>query len=193
MFNRKISATFLGLVLGFAQYSSAAIAGPIHKQHRFARHGSVLPPFSYIQFCVHHRSACTSRSGRLTMAAHNKVKLTGHLRQQLASINSQVNSSMKPKADQDADKWSVGGKYGDCEDFALTKRARLIAAGWPSRALSLTVVKTGWGEGHAILSVRTDNGVLVLDNLSHKVRNLNRVPYRIVSMQGDSPMQWSAN
>jgi predicted transglutaminase-like cysteine proteinase len=152
-----------------------------------------LPPFAYIQFCVHHRSACANKSGKLKMASHNKVKLTGNLRQQLARVNSQVNSSVKPKSDQGADKWSVGGKSGDCEDYALTKRARLIAAGWPSSALSLTVVKTGWGEGHAVLSVRTDNGVLVLDNLNPKVKNLKHVPYRIVSMQGDTPMQWNSN
>jgi predicted transglutaminase-like cysteine proteinase len=154
------------------------------------RRGGVLPPFAYIQFCVHHRAQCANTSGKLAMK-HGTVKLTAKLQRQLASVNTRVNSRIKSRADKGADKWAVGGKSGDCEDFALTKRAMLIAAGWPSRALSLTVVKTAWGEGHAVLSVRTSGGTLVLDNLARTVKPLKRAGYRVVAMQGGSSMSWT--
>ncbi len=151
-----------------------------------------LPPFAYIQFCVHHRSACQATQGHLKMANARDVHLTPVLSQQLVRINAQVNATIVARADAGADQWSVGGRYGDCEDYALTKRAKLIAAGWPSRALSVTVVKTASGQGHAILSVHTSGGVLVLDNLSSVVKHINQVPYRLVSMQGDTPLQWTS-
>jgi predicted transglutaminase-like cysteine proteinase len=160
------------------------------KHVSYARKGGVLPPFAYIQFCAKHRISCANTSGKLAMK-HGTVKLTNKLESQLASVNSRVNSRMRGVSDKGADKWAIGGKSGDCEDFALTKRAMLIAAGWPSRALSLTVVKTAWGEGHAVLSVRTSKGTLVLDNLARKVKRLKYAGYSIVSMQGSSSMQWS--
>jgi predicted transglutaminase-like cysteine proteinase len=165
----------------------------VHKQIKqvaSVRRGGVLPPFAYIQFCAHHRSQCANTSGKLAMK-NGAVKLTSKLQNQLASVNNRVNSRMKPKADKGADKWAIGGKTGDCEDFALTKRAMLIAAGWPSRALSLTVVKTAWGEGHAVLSVHTSSGTMVLDNLARGVKPLRSAGYRIVAMQGGSSMAWS--
>ena len=149
-----------------------------------------MPPFGYIQFCVRNRAACRDTAGKLAMAGHNKVKLTKQLEKQLAPVNQNVNSSMRPRRDGPSDRWAVGGRAGDCEDFAMTKRARLIAAGWPSSALSITVVRTRSGEGHAVLSVHTSQGTLVLDNLSKSVRPLRRVPYKIVAMQTGSPMQW---
>jgi predicted transglutaminase-like cysteine proteinase len=170
-----------------------------HVQHIKTHHGikkslhqtgGVLPPFAYIQFCVHHASSCRDNKGRLAMASSGKVKMTSKLQSQLASVNSRVNSRMKPVSDKGSDRWAIGGKSGDCEDFALTKRAMLIAAGWPSRALSMTVVKTAWGEGHAVLSVHTSSGTVVLDNLSHSVRPISSTPYRIVAMQGGSSLQW---
>lgn len=156
-----------------------------------AHYQATMPPFAYIQFCVRHRGACSNISGRLAMSGANSVKLTSRLQGQLASINRRVNSRMRAISDKGADKWAVGGRSGDCEDFAMTKRALLIAAGWPSRALSLTVVKTSWGEGHAVLSVRTSSGTMVLDNLARNIKPLASVPYRIVSMQGSSALSWT--
>jgi predicted transglutaminase-like cysteine proteinase len=156
------------------------------------RRGGVLPPFAYIQFCVHHASACKDTKGRLATIDGSKVTMTPKLQRELADINSSVNSSIQPRARGPGDPWTAGGKFGDCNAYALTKRAKLIAAGWPSRALSLTVVKTSWGEGHLVLSVHTSTGVMVLDNLSHSVRSLSQVPYHLIAMQGGSALQWGA-
>ncbi len=46
--------------------------------------------------------------------------------------------------------------YGDCEDYALLKRKMLMQAGWPREALLMTVVRDKKGEGHAVLTVKTD-------------------------------------
>jgi predicted transglutaminase-like cysteine proteinase len=191
-----IGAAMAILASTIAISSAEARVHKLHvKPHGVAKYaakasGGVLPPFAYIQFCVHHAGACSDHKGSLAMAGNDTVKLTSKLQRQLASVNTKVNSRMRAVADKGADKWSVGSKSGDCEDFALTKRAMLIAAGWPSRALSMTVVKTAWGEGHAILSVHTSSGTLVLDNLSHSVRRLSSVPYSVVAMQSGSALHW---
>ena len=61
----------------------------------------------------------------------------------------------------------VDGKmYGDCEDYALEKRRRLIEAGVSAEALSMAVVVTRRGERHAVLVVAFETGDVVLDNLT---------------------------
>jgi predicted transglutaminase-like cysteine proteinase len=46
---------------------------------------------------------------------------------------------------------SITGK-GDCEDYVIEKRIRLIKAGWPASALRLTYLQME-GDGHMVLSV----------------------------------------
>lgn len=184
MSNTKVLSTTAGLTI--AAFFS------LHAAEASNNKGGVLPPFAYIQFCVHHASACNDTKGRLTTVAGSKVQMNAKLERQLADVNFAVNSTIHPKARGPGDPWTAGGKFGDCNSYALTKRAKLINAGWPSRALSLTVVKTAWGEGHLVLSVHTSNGIVVLDNLSHTVRPLSQVPYHLVAMQGGSALQWSS-
>lgn len=188
------AAAAVVMVVSLANTSTNAYAASKTSNHSFAalktKTRATMPPFAYIQFCVRNRAACRNSAGKLAMAGGNSVKLTKRLEKQLASVNRSVNSSMRPRRDGGTDRWAVGVQTGDCEDFALTKRARLIAAGWPSSALSMTVVRTHSGEGHAVLSVHTSQGTLVLDNLNKSVRPLRRVPYRIIAMQTGSPMQW---
>ena len=47
--------------------------------------------------------------------------------------------------------------YGDCEDYVLLKRRMLMQAGWPREALLITVVRDKKGDGHAVLTVKTDS------------------------------------
>ena len=53
---------------------------------------------------------------------------------------------------------------GDCEDFQLLKRRMLVERGLSRRAMRMTVVIDELGEGHAVLTVRTDRGDYILDN-----------------------------
>ncbi len=190
------AAAAVTMAVSFAGASTNADAASKHSKYKPVTTASrtvsrgTMPPFAYIQFCVHNRAACRNTAGKLPMVGGNKVKLTKRLEQQLASVNQSVNSSMRPRRDGPIDSWAVGGRAGDCEDFAMTKRARLIAAGWPSSALSMTVVRTRSGEGHAVLSIQTSHGTLVLDNLTRSVRPLSKVPYYLVAMQVGGPMEW---
>ena len=82
------------------------------------------------------------------------------------------------------DRWDlpVDGK-GDCEDYALLKRQKLVAAGFPRAALLLTVVKQANGEGHSVLTIKTTHGDYVLDNLTNQVKPWSMTPYRFVKRQ----------
>ena len=94
----------------------------------------------------------------------------------LNRINKRVNAAIEPVTNLAhwgtmLDHWDypVDGK-GDCKVYALYKRKLLIDAGFPRQALLMTVVKDLEGEGHAILTVKTDRGEFVLDNLSDDIR-----------------------
>ena len=89
------------------------------------------------------------------------------------------------------DVWQVGVAAGDCEEFALTKRRNLIALGWPSRALRIAVARTGSGEGHAVLVVKSSRGDLVLDNRTDEIKPWTQTDLRWVKIQsGDNPRLW---
>ena len=50
----------------------------------------------------------------------------------------------------------------------LLKRRMLMQAGWPREALLITVVRDKHGDGHAVLTVKTDKGEYILDNQNDK-------------------------
>jgi len=120
-----------------------------------------------------------------------KVEATGNLMATLKRVNSHVNRSIKPRNDSGADVWSASASSGDCEDYVLAKRAALVKAGVPASSLRIAYVKTKRGEGHAILVVKTNGKDLVLDNLTATIRPLSQTGYRIISMSGANPRQWS--
>ncbi len=83
---------------------------------------------------------------------------TPKMLKRVRDVNFQVDRSMKIASDISQyytnDYWISGQPKGDCEDFALTKRARLIAQGVPANALRLAIVHirgAGEKEVHAIL------------------------------------------
>ena len=100
-------------------------------------------------------------------------------------INKWVNEPIKPMTDLEhwgvVEKWSYPDDgYGDCEDYVLLKRRMLIQAGWPREALLITVVRDKKGEGHAVLTVKTDKGEFILDNQNPRSSCLvgHRLPLR---------------
>ena len=82
-------------------------------------------------------------------------------------INSDVNASVKYKTDLGQynvpEFWTVAGKYGDCEDYALLKRKMLIDAGFDRDKIHLCTCFVD-GAGHCVLLVETDRGNYILDN-----------------------------
>ncbi|MGH6924456.1 MAG: transglutaminase-like cysteine peptidase [Propylenella sp.] len=143
-------------------------------------------PKGYFELCRNGHSVCKMVGARGVATTRNgAVVLSAALAAQLVNTNSAVNRGMRAVHDQ-ADRWTVGGQAGDCEDFALTKKMRLMRAGWPSSALLMATAVTQSGEPHAVLIVRTDNGDVVLDNLTDSIRGWNRAGVRIRSVQSPS-------
>lgn len=102
----------------------------------------------------------------------------------LNRVNRSVNRRIRNLSDQrnygQLDYWqtpSGSSPRGDCEDYVLTKREELIAAGVPAAALSIAIVETRWGESHAVLLVAGDTGEVVLDNLSAWISRWDRTDY----------------
>lgn len=117
------------------------------------------------------------------------------------AINRDVNREVHKATDFDLygllEYWSLprvinGKMYGDCEDFALEKRRRLIAAGVPESALSMAVAVTARGETHAVLVVSFESGDWVLDNLTPWATPWEDLNYRWVQRQVAGSSTWSA-
>ena len=89
------------------------------------------------------------------------------------------------------DHWDypVDGK-GDCKIYALFKRKLLIERGFPRQALLMTIVRDLNGDGHAVLTVKTDRGDFVLDNLSETSAPGPRPATPSTSAAQDDPNVW---
>jgi predicted transglutaminase-like cysteine proteinase len=79
---------------------------------------------------------------------------------------------------------------GDCEDYQLLKRKLLVEAGLPRRAMRMTVVIDDIGEGHAVLTVRTDAGDLILDNKVDAVMSWHEVNYEFIKRESSRLAGW---
>jgi predicted transglutaminase-like cysteine proteinase len=157
-----------------SQSASATDATPrgIGSKIRFGQLTAI--PNGYYEMCVSHQSLCRIRGGRLAASSDGSVKLTSATMGQLASVNADVNAAIRPAY---RDGWMPERTVGDCKDFALTKRQRLIESGWPSSALPLAIVRTFSGEKHLVLVARTNEGDFVLDNLAQWVVPWTRTSY----------------
>lgn len=144
-----------------------------------------LAPLGYVRLCKSGALVCEQRQGSLKTTADKRVILTGQLRRELDLINASVNRFIKPKDDpkNQPDIWTVGATSGDCEDYVLSKKHELMSRGWPSSALLISVVRTRLGANHAVLIVRTDRGDLILDNLSRRVKNIEKTAYTYKAIQ----------
>lgn len=116
------------------------------------------------------------------------------------AINREVNRDVRKATDYDLygllEYWSLprvidGRMYGDCEDYALEKRRRLVAAGVPASALSMAVAVTARGEVHAVLVVRFQSGDWVLDNLTPWATPWEDLNYSWVQRQVDGSATWA--
>jgi predicted transglutaminase-like cysteine proteinase len=125
--------------------------------------------------------------------------MTAEFWRQLETTNRIVNAGVRSVSDVAhygvADFWELpfqgGGNAGDCEDYVLQKRQMLLARGVPMAALSIALVKTSWGEEHAVLLVRSAQGDYVLDNLTPWIKPWTAVSYNWIKWQsGDNPEVW---
>jgi predicted transglutaminase-like cysteine proteinase len=88
--------------------------------------------------------------------------------------------------------YPLSGK-GDCEDYVLLKMSKLMERGWPQSVLLITVVRDEHGEGHAVLTVRTNRGDLILDNKHSRILAWKDTPYQFIKRQSaENPRQWES-
>jgi predicted transglutaminase-like cysteine proteinase len=154
--------------------------------------GPTLMPYGWYDFCTRRPEECDV--ARLSPSA---VKLSQRTWSALNQVNSYVNGIIIPESNFDhwgtmLDHWDypTDGK-GDCKVYALYKRKILMDNGFPRQALLMTIVFDLHGEAHAILTVVTDRGEFVLDNLTNEIKPWNATGYKYVKRQSqDDPNVW---
>jgi predicted transglutaminase-like cysteine proteinase len=184
-------AALLGFGFWMAAVAGASAQSSVPITSAALATGETLPPIGWVQFCGENPADC-----QVAVLPARVAKLDSRAWRELVRINREVNDAVEATSDLDhwgaLEKWSypTDGK-GDCEDYALEKRKRLMEAGWPRQALLITVVRDKKGDGHAILTVRTDRGDFVLDNQESRVKGWADTGYDFVKRQSEEhPSRW---
>jgi predicted transglutaminase-like cysteine proteinase len=172
---------FAGLALGAGSANSESLSMQVG--------GWANPPVGYIDFCRNFHGECVARGN------DQPEQLSDRRWRELQEINRAVNRAVTPVTDLDYyrrdEVWTLPEAYGDCEDYVLLKRKRLVDRGWSTGALLVTVVFDEIGDGHAVLLARTTLGDFVLDNKTDKVRRWYETAYHFVKRQStNDPNHW---
>ncbi len=175
---------------GFVAPSQAATTVDLSNPAFAAVSGLTSIPIGHAKFCQTRPQECTINTN-----IEDVVPLTQGRWQELLEVNTSLNASIVPVTDKDlygvAEFWTYPQGFGDCEDYALAKRAELIKRGWNPSVLLITVLVSPKIGGHAVLMVRTDRGDLILDNLEGLIKVWNQTPYKYVKRQSQSNAgQW---
>jgi predicted transglutaminase-like cysteine proteinase len=149
------------------------------------------PPIGWLDFCIAYAPECETK-----LLEARDVVLTPKAWKDLAQINKWVNESVRPITDMAhwgvVERWNYPDDgYGDCEDYVLLKRKMLLQAAWPRQALLITVVRDRNGDGHAVLTVKTDKGEFILDNQNPEILLWSETGYHFVKRQSQTdPNAW---
>jgi predicted transglutaminase-like cysteine proteinase len=148
-------------------------------------------PIGWVEFCVEYKPECETKPSE-----PRDVVMTPKAWTDMAKVNAWVDETIQPVTDLDhwgvVERWNYpdDGK-GDCEDYVLLKRRMLMQAGWPREALLITVVRDKKGDGHAVLTVKTNRGEFILDNQEMQILAWYKTGYRFVKRQSQSdPNLW---
>jgi predicted transglutaminase-like cysteine proteinase len=148
------------------------------------------PTLAWARFCERLASECA-----VNLAEPAAITLNRAAWDMVVAVNERVNAAIRPLTDRDH--WGVEDRWdypadgsGDCEDYQLLKRKLLVEAGFPRRALRMTVVIDEDGAGHAVLIVRTNRGDFILDNKKNAVLPWNRTGYIFVKREGTEGRAW---
>ena len=176
-----LKLSLLGLMRGLCSAGNA-FAG----QNSFMKTaGFTTQPVGHHWYCQKYTSDCKIKS-KNTRAP----ELTRSRWNELVKVNAYSNNTITPVTDLEAynteELWTYPKSYGDCEDYVLMKRHMLMQAGWPASSLLITVVRQPNGEGHAVLTARTDRGDFILDNMESKIKLWNKTPYKFLKRQSEN-------
>lgn len=176
----------LALAAAAACFCVPALAGS-----RLVETGAAPPLPAWVPFCERNAPECA-----VDPAEPAAIALTPETRELLEAVNRHVNATTTVRTDLDhlgvLDQWNLPiDGVGDCEDLQLLKRRMLVEAGLPRRALRMTVVIDREGAGHAVLTVVTTEGDLVLDNLSPSVLPFAETGHHYVKRESQAAPGWA--
>jgi len=152
--------------------------------------GEARPLKAWLALCDRLPAECA-----VDTAEARRVTLDQRTWDTIVTVNARLNRTIT--AAPDPTHWGVDDRWdmaedgrGDCEDYALAKRAALSAAGLPRRAMRMTVVRDERGEGHAVLTLITDRGDLILDNRTSQILPWRRTGYAFVKREDQDVTGW---
>jgi predicted transglutaminase-like cysteine proteinase len=190
------------LMAGFAGYfittmALKATASPSPEPSRTVAHPATnwqpvgvqtRQPIGWYNLCRAQPEECQAGPQRAV-----NVELTPEARMLLTTVTVLANHTIQGQTDDEhyhidrktlVDWWTYPDDgAGDCSDYMLLKRKMLIEAGWPRSAALATVVIDQHGDGHAVLTVTTDQGDFILDNLTDKLLRWDKTGYAYVKRQ----------
>tara|TARA_Y100000815_G_scaffold109939_1_gene98571 strand:+ start:420 stop:1028 length:609 start_codon:yes stop_codon:yes gene_type:complete len=173
--SKRKAAILTGLMM---LTSGAAFAAPAN----LVATDRTNPPVGHYNFCRTYAQECQPL-GR----DKGPMQLTRKAWSAMLEVNAQVNRDIIPDTDENiygvAELWAYPRTVGDCEDFVLLKRHLLMERGFSPANLLITVVLQPNGEGHAVLTVRTDYGDYILDNMRGDVRLWSETGYTFIKRQ----------
>jgi predicted transglutaminase-like cysteine proteinase len=193
MFKRIAFAATAAALFGIAFANMVEASENVAPTASYAAVGrSTSVPYGWVDFCGRRPEECS-----LGKFSPVDVRLTKKTWAALQHVNKRANDAIEPITNLEhwgtmVDHWDypIDGK-GDCKVYALYKRKLLIEQGFPRQALLMTIVRDLEGEGHAILTVKTDHGEFVLDNLSDEIRPWDATGYSYVKRQSqEDPNVW---
>ena len=143
-------------------------------------------PIGHYEFCQRYPKECSIR-----VRDRGPLVVTASVWETVGRVNAAVNKAVRPMSDFDIygkeEVWEYPDQgVGDCEDYGLEKRRQLAAKGISLSNLLITVVRKPDGEGHAVLTLRTDRGDFVLDNLNDELRPWQQTGYRFLKRQAST-------
>ena len=170
---KAIGAPLAGALLFGASLPAQAVTMPTT--------GRTTQPIGHYEFCQRAPGECRS-TGQAAPHALDRRSWAA-----MIEVNNHYNTTVVPLTDMQIwgreELWSFPGEVGDCEDFVLAKRHRLMTMGFHASNLLITVVRQPNGEGHAVLTVRTDRGDFILDNLVGAIADWRDTPYTYLKRQ----------
>jgi len=188
---RGVTACVILKTFGVALFASTTASRAQEHAPYIGVDAVTTTPICWAEFCVEYAPECDTGP-----SAPRDIVLSARAWTELKRINVGVNTNIKPMTDMDhwgvVERWNYPDDgYGDCEDYALEKRKLLMQAGLPREALLMTVVRDHNGNGHAVLTVKTDRGQYILDNQTNEVLFWTDTGYRPVKRQSQSdPNVW---
>jgi predicted transglutaminase-like cysteine proteinase len=170
-----------GLAFGLMMSVAVSTADAANPQFMVTG-GLTSQPIGHYEFCKANPAECS-----IKLRDTGPLHLTSAIWTELVDVNVAVNTTVKPMNDYDLygkdEVWAYPHGAGDCEDYVLEKRRDLMLKGISLTDLLITVVRKPDGEGHAVLTVRTDEGDYILDNLNDTVKPWDTTGYRYLKRQ----------